>query len=399
MDNKSRVIFLTTANLATNPRLVKELQLAVSIFDEIHVVEFSIGGWSDDVTKVLKLDFPRVDFTDLQGTRKPWFRWLVVTFLEKFLLKINMNLLNVKYLSYSLNKRTIILKNYISKLRRDYCWVIAHNPGAFYPALLLSKKSNCKLGLDIEDFHPGEFISFSMSERMLKMMNFILPKADYCSFSAPLIQKEIEFTIPKSSKRWFTIINGFPQAEFKQQLIVNSEKIKIVWFSQNITPGRGLEKFIGIIPEFSDIIELHLIGDLSLLNKNLLFQSNSSIIIHPPMKQNDLHEFLSTFHVGLAIDPPLNRNRELAITNKLLAYAQAGLFIISISAQGQSEFLEQSGLNFKILENEENQIKQCLNGLVEYYRKDKLDSRSQFDIAKKYSWESMNSELIKVWKE
>jgi glycosyltransferase involved in cell wall biosynthesis len=151
--------------------------------------------------------------------------------------------------------------------------------------------------------------------------------------------------------------------------------------------------------EFKDVIEFHLIGDLSVTNKDLLFKSNAEIIIHPPMLQAALHKFLSSFHVGLAADPPINRNRELAITNKLLAYAQAGLFIISISAQGQNEFLEQSGLNFKILENEENQIKQCLNGLVEYYRKDKLNSRSQFDIAKKYSWESMNSELIKVWKE
>jgi glycosyltransferase involved in cell wall biosynthesis len=393
-------LFISTSNLASNPRLLKELGLAMNYFDEIEVIQFSLGGWSDRITEKLKRDFPVISFVELSATRKPILPWALSTLQQLVLKKINYKWLNCKLISFSLNKRSIILSRYLGQNKNHYDWIIAHNPGAFYPAYEIANRINGKLGLDIEDYHPGEYIHSAMSERMLEMMKCILPQAHYCSFAAPLIQKEIESKIPNKTQRWFTVINGFSQGEFiEPSLPKKSDKIKMVWFSQNITPGRGLEKFIQVMSEFKDVIEFHLIGDLSVTNKDLLFKSNAEIIIHPPMLQAALHKFLSSFHVGLAADPPINRNRELAITNKLLAYAQAGLFIISISAQGQNEFLEQSGLNFKILENEENQIKQCLNGLVEYYRKDKLNSRSQFDIAKKYSWESMNSELIKVWKE
>ncbi len=78
---------------------------------------------------------------------------------------------------------------------------------------------------------------------------------------------------------------------------------------------------------------------------------------------------------------------------------QAGLFIVSITAQAQDEFLEGSGLKFRILKNEEEHIRQCLKELVEDYKVDRIISRSQFEIAKRFSWESINSELIEVWKE
>jgi glycosyltransferase involved in cell wall biosynthesis len=393
-------LFISTSNLASNPRLLKELGLAMNYFDEIEVIQFSLGGWSDRITEKLKRDFPVISFVELSATRKPILPWALSTIQQLLLKKINYKWLNCKLIAFSLNKRSIILSRYLGQNKNHYDWIIAHNPGAFYPAYEIANRINGKLGLDIEDYHPGEYIHTAMSERMLEMMKCILPQAHYCSFAAPLIQKEIESKIPNKTQRWFTVINGFSQGEFTElSLPKKSDKIKMVWFSQNITPGRGLEKFIQVMSEFKDVIEFHLIGDLSATNKDLLFKSNAEIIIHSPMLQTALHEFLSSFHVGLATDPPINRNRELAITNKLLAYAQAGLFIVSISAQGQNEFLEQSGLNFTILENEENQIKQCLNGLVEYYRKDKFNSRSQFDIAKKYSWESINSELIEVWKE
>ena len=395
----SSILFISTSNLASNPRLLKELGLAVNYFEKIDIIQFSIGGWSDQITKKVKVDFDGVTFVELSAKRKPFLNWILHT-LQEFLLKeINYRWLNVRFLSFSLNKRSIILSKYLKVNNKQYNWVVAHNPGAFYPAFEFATRNKCKLGLDVEDYHPGEYNNFSMSERMFKMMKSILPYADYCSFAAPLIQKEIEFYIPNKTKRWFTVINGFSQTEFIEPSPRKSKKIKMVWFSQNITPGRGLEKFILVMSEFIDEIEFHLIGDLSLTNNDLLFKSNSEIIIHPPMLQTDLHKFLSSFHVGLATDPPINRNRELAITNKLLAYAQAGLFIVSISAQGQNEFLGQSGLNFMTIDYKENQIRQCLNELVEFHRKGKFNSRSQFDIAKKYSWESINSKLIEAWKE
>jgi glycosyltransferase involved in cell wall biosynthesis len=394
-----KILFITTSNLATNPRLVKEIELAMRLGLSCTVVQFKLGNWSDQKTELLKLKYNKIHFIEISATRKPLMNWLKSSFVELFFSRINFKYLNIKHLAYSINKRSYLILKETNNLQVEFDWIIAHNPGSFYPAYILSKRIEAKIGFDIEDYHPGETDNVEKSLRMLKLMNCLLMKANYCSFAAPLIQKEFELKIPNNTNRWFTIINGFPKSEFIEPMPFVSEKIKIVWFSQNITPLRGLEKFINIIADFQDLIELHLIGDLTLSNKVKLLQSNSKIVIHSPMIQKELHRFLSTFHVGLATDLPLNRNRELAITNKLVAYAQAGLFIVSISAKAHNEFLKHSGLSFKIIENEDVQIRQCFEELVEFYKKGKLNSVNQFEIASKFSWESINSELIEVWKE
>ena len=397
MESKGHVLFLTTANLATNPRLVKELHLARTVFKRIDVIEFSLGGWSDDLTKNLKLDFPDVVFFDLSGTRKPWWRWFFVSILEQVLKNIHVNLLNIKYVAYSLNKRTIVLNNYISSLEGNYNWVVAHNPGAFYPAIELAKKYKSKLGLDIEDYHPGEYNDSDLSNRMLKMMKYVLPKADYCSFAAPLIQLEVEKYVANNSGNWFTVINGFPQSEFMRPIRTKSSKIKMIWFSQNIAPGRGLEKFISVMGEFKDDIELHLVGELSDDNRKLLFNDSHDFMIHAPMKQMELHQFLSTFTVGLVTDPPINRNRELAITNKIIAYSQAGLYILSVSADGHDQFLTESELNYRIIENDKKEIRQALVYLISNHDSIKNCQHKQYKYACVNSWESINSKLTEIW--
>lgn len=395
---KNSVLFITTSNLASNPRLLKELRLSIGVFIKIDVVQFSHGGWSDKITEKLKKDFSNVNFVELSATRKPFAKWIFCTVLEEILKKVNLKCLNLKFLSFSLNKRTIILNHFLKKLNAHYDWVIAHNPGTFYPAYIFSKRNNCKLGLDIEDYHPGEYNVSDLSIRMLKMMEYILPKADYCSFAAPLIQLEVEKHIPKHSSNWFTVINGFPQSEFTEPKRIKSAKLKVIWFSQNINPGRGLEKFISVIGEFEDDIELHLVGELCDDNRELLFNDNRrNIIIHSPMKQMELHQFLSTFTVGLVTDPPINRNRELAITNKIIAYSQAGLYILSVSADGHNKFLKESEFNYRIVENDKQEIRKALLDLISNYSTVVNYQYKNYEYAQINAWESINGKITETW--
>jgi glycosyltransferase involved in cell wall biosynthesis len=394
---RKSILFITTSNLASNPRLLKELHLSTTLFEEIQVVQFKIGGWSDEITEKLKLDLPQVNFIELNAIRKPFLKWLIVSVQEWLLKKVNYKLLNEKFLSFSLNKRSILLHQFLKKLNVHYTWTIAHNPGAFYPAFIFSTRNNCKLGLDIEDYHPGEYNDSDLTNRMLKMMEYVLPKADYCSFAAPLIQREFEKYIFHDSNNWFIVINGFPRSEFIEPIRTESAKLTIIWFSQNISPGRGLENFISVIEEFEDDIELHLVGELSDDNRKLLFNGCNNIMVHAPMNQMDLHHFLSTFSVGLVTDPPINRNRELAITNKIIAYSQAGLYILSVSADGHNQFLKESELNYLIVENDKKEIKQALLYLIANYYTIVDSKHKQYEYGDVNAWESINSKLIETW--
>ena len=54
-----------------------------------------------------------------------------------------------------------------------------------------SLKIESKLGIDVEDYHPGETNDRIISNRVLRLMEKTLKKTNYVSFAAPLIQKEV----------------------------------------------------------------------------------------------------------------------------------------------------------------------------------------------------------------
>ncbi len=393
-----KVLFITTSSLASNPRLIKEIELATENSFEISVVYFKINGWGEDLSKKIKDNFVNIQFYEISATRSPFFSWLFSSLIEFFLRKIPKRFLSTKFLAYSINKRTYLLNKKLSEFTKSFDWIIAHNPGSFFPAYKFSKRNGAKLGLDLEDYHPGETTDFKESQRMLKMMKLILPKATYCSFAAPLIQREFEKIISNKSKKWFTILNGFSQNEFNEPKQNNAQKLKMVWFSQNISPGRGLEKFISVINSLHKEIELHLIGNLSEENRGLLLNNEKGIIIHKPMSQKKLHQFIGGFDIGLVADPPINKNREIAITNKLIAYAQAGLFIVSVSSFGHNDLLNNSQLKFQIINYSEEEIYYYLKKILNEFKIMGFKKIDQFNYAKKYSWEEINSPLIEIWK-
>ena len=115
------------------------------------------------------------------------------------------------------------------------------------------------------------------------------------------------------------------------------------------------------------------------------------------MKQMELHQFLSAFTVGLVTDPPVNRNRELAITNKIIAYSQAGLYILSVSADGHNQFLKESELNYRIIENDKKEIRQALLYLITNYGNITDFQYKQYKYAHVNAWESINGILAETW--
>ncbi len=393
------ILFISTHNLATNPRLVKEIELALKNDIKVTILVCSFNNWSNELNEIIKQRLiPFVNIIEVDASRKSFIKWIYITFIQLlYKLKYKLGFKNAETLSYAIIKRGILLDQVLKKHSAKYNYIIAHNPGAFYPALKFAEKVGAKLGLDIEDYHPGESTSKVENKKMLLLMQQMLPKAEYCSFAAPLIKAESEKYIAKNGKPWVTILNGFPESEFISPVDNKNDKLKLVWFSQNITHGRGLEKLIPIVNELAGNVELHLIGDLTATNRETLIPNEKGIVIHSPVSQLQLHKMLAEFDIGLAFDPALNKNRELAITNKIIAYAQAGLYIVSISTPGQNEFLNTSKLNYNIIEYDEISIKKCILKLISLKKTNHLNKDMQFLNGTKYSWEQVSSPLKSIW--
>jgi glycosyltransferase involved in cell wall biosynthesis len=238
--------------------------------------------------------------------------------------------------------------------------ITAHNLGALYPAWRLSKKWKVPFIFDVEDYHPGEFIRFdAINEKHRRefLMKKLLPDASAITSASPLIG-EFTMKLIESHPKHQVILNSFPQAEFtepaKGDIIDPDTPLRLVWFSQKISFGRGLEQLFealklmeievssGKIP-----FSLALIGDLdqafeeiviSLFRKSLI---GSCLTILPPMKQDDLHQSLANYDVGLALEPGKDLNNLLAVSNKIIAYAQAGLYILATDTPAQRQFIQE----------------------------------------------------------
>lgn len=394
-----KILFLTSTNLAANPRLVKELRLASANGFSCTVVQFSLGNWSDEMSTTLAKEFPNVEFVYLSALRSPFFPWLKSSLLEKLYRLLPETLLSGNRLSVAVGKRSLLLLSYLRRVQSQYDWVIAHNPACFYPALVFSKKSGASLGIDVEDYHPGETADQQLSSLVLKLFRNVLPLADYISYaSGSIFQKTNSVVSFNSHTKQLTLINGFPTNEFAAVSSPVSDSLQLVWFSQFIDKGRGLEPILAATKVLYPRVELHLIGNV----KEPFFQEHVSgvhgVVYHPPLPQKELHLLLSSFDAGLALEPGRDENNQLALSNKLLAYAQAGLFIVASHTKAQDLFLQESRLAYVQTDLEEKQLVKALLQL--YAKRDAIRQHraKQFAAGRQYDWEMISRDLIATWK-
>jgi len=74
LEEFKKILFVTTANLATNPRLVKELQLVNSNPSlKAKVVLFNLGNWSDQIDAQIRKSFPEIEFAYLMQQGNHFF--------------------------------------------------------------------------------------------------------------------------------------------------------------------------------------------------------------------------------------------------------------------------------------------------------------------------------------
>lgn len=398
-----KFLFISSANLTVNPRLLKELKLAVSLGYEVDFIGFNSENWSDKIDKEIIKNID-ANFHYIPITRKAFFKWLVSSLIEKTAQKVYPFLKNnLKINAYAHSKRSFLLNNYLKKQNKKYDLIVSHVLPALYPAYIFAKRTNAKLIFDIEDYHPGEAIAADAKNEKYRrefLMQKLLPKAGFITYASPLIGKySLKLLDNYPTDKHQLINNCFSQTEFKFKEN-KSGKLKFVWFSQNIASGRGLELVVPALAKFKDKIELHLIGNLYTdFYDNFLKEYSGFIKIHKPLPQRELNLKLSEFDIGLAIEPGKDFNNNIAVSNKIWAYFQAGLYILASNTTAQNQFIKKhnksgiiAALNIKSFEKS---IDEIIANITEIRKNKKL----RFNYAKESAWEHESLKLTEIWKE
>ncbi|ASB50966.1 glycosyltransferase family protein [Alkalitalea saponilacus] len=438
-----QLLFLTTANLASNPRLVKEIDL-FSKANKITVLLFKLGNWSDAINEEMMSNRTHIQFIQLDVTRSKYLKWLFWAVLEKKARMFWPILKQSIWLTaLAQTRRSIMLLTKGNHICRNTDLIIAHNPGALYPAYALSKKWKTPFIYDIEDYDPGIDVPnggshyIPVCERMLKNC---LPQSKALTSASPLIE-EYTLALIGGHPNHSVILNSFPSDEFIPPLNREDKILKLVWFSQTISFGRGLEQLFAALlkiyqseeimpvkekpeihvtlignldPSFEQEIIVPFLKSLNDIEKSdkpketekasdsplqsIAIGVSKILTILPPMAQSQLHAELANYDIGMALElDNTDLNRGLCLTNKIIAYAQAGLYLLATDTPAQKQFMEEDSDRGIICGQRPVEIAKILDNLLSQ-KEELINTRSnRFKQGRELSWEKESEKLKQIW--
>ncbi|MFA6276965.1 MAG: hypothetical protein WC622_09460 [Pedobacter sp.] len=347
--NAKKIVLITSGQPSVNPRLVKEADALIEAGYDIQVIYQYWNRWATDLDEKLLLQknwkAVRIGGDPINEKLTYWQTRITLKIARKL----------VKSLGFIGNLAELAIGRCTSQLVKKAKntpgdLYIAHNLAALPAAVLAAKYNNVKCGFDAEDLHRYEMSDDDLNDdvRLKKYLEEkYFPLVNYLTTSSPEIAKKYEMFFP--SLKFNTLLNVFPKNE--TELIKknnNEQSLKLFWFSQNVGLSRGLQDVLGALKIIeNEKIEFHILGflsqqvktELDQIIQDLNFIHSPKIVFHPPIESTELTKFASKFDIGLATEPGFSINNDIALSNKIFTYAQAGLAIIASDTTAQKQFI------------------------------------------------------------
>lgn len=339
-----KICLITPGHIASNPRLVKEAQTLAKNGFSVHIIFTQFVDYIIDFDDHILKNNPTWTYDLIYRNQKKLSIQLqnfIATITQKICLILLLPAKNSGFvLAYAINR--YFSWYYKKALVAKADLYIAHNLASLPVAVFAAKKMQVKCGFDAEDFHRNE-VSDDISTTDVKIKaiveNKFIPKLDHFTVASPLIENAYRQLYQNNST---CVLNVFPRTKNKIE-ITSKQVLKLVWFSQYIGLGRGLEQVFSALNAIAvPNLELHLIGFLSpeikaFLQKNTI---STKIITHPPVHPAQLMQFISQFDIGLATEISFPFNRDICLSNKIFSYIQAGLAVIISDTQAQKQLFK-----------------------------------------------------------
>lgn len=398
---RKKVCYLLSGNLSTTPRALQSIRTAQAFF-EVSVLSVNRSPVWKEIDEQLAREF-QIDLRWISLTKKPFALWLLSSIVNKvciFLYPLfNSSLVLAAFAS---SKASILLYWCSRKLKVDF--VVSHSSGSIYPAYIVAKRMAIGFAVDVEDYHPGEAISMDAEnekKRRIKILQQVLPRAQYVTYASPLIGEHTLKLLSHPLANAFLINNCFSAKDFKSGIAVEDAKLKLVWFSQNISYKRGLELLLPAVFERRTEVSLCLIGKPDSAFYEEWIKANLDCLeVVAPLPQKDLHQALAGFDVGFATEvASADLNRSYALTNKIFAYSQAGLYIVATDTPAQTGFMGDNKILGTLCRQNEQSFSDALFDVLSRISEIRLGRAARYEYAQGLSWEVESLKLIEAWKQ
>lgn len=353
MNDQSPICLITSRHISYNPRLVKEA-------DALHEAGFKVRVVAPSYTsakaaldrKLMKtrgwsLNVVTSDRTDIRST----LRWLKASLRQRISQKL--------YPYIPAVVQDVAYSRYVSELATHAVaepadLYIAHNLQALPAAHRAARRHDALLGFDAEDFHRGEFRADDASlQKALteEVESLYLPQCDHVTAASEGIAEAYAKRL--GIKPPTVVLNVFPREERSGHTPadeLHKEKhegtISLYWYSQVIGSDRGLQDMLRALPDLDEKIVLTLRGSWASGSEDV-FRSLAHELgvahrlrVLPPAPPEQLVERAAQHDIGLALEQSHTINRDLCVTNKILAYLLAGIPVIATATTGQRQICE-----------------------------------------------------------
>jgi hypothetical protein len=223
---------------------------------------------------------------------------------------------------------------------------ICHQELPTYIGTVLLEKGK-KVAFDIEDWYTEDLLPAAQKYRPQSILKASEQKALTHGNATVCTSKPMaaELSVFYHSRQPHVIYNSFTNFSVEQIEKPITNRIKMIWISQTIGPGRGLEELVSSLNEVYKIaIELNLRGNISEeyryhLNTKLV-NKDHEIKYLPLLPNSKIQQDLLNFDIGLASEPNSPKNKDLTISNKIFHYLSVGLPVLASATKGQLSLKE-----------------------------------------------------------
>lgn len=219
--------------------------------------------------------------------------------------------------------------------------IIAHNESALWAASHLHTEGR-RVAADLEDWYSEDLLPAARRARPIPLLR-TLEKAALHHFAYASTTSEALATALQKAHGG-PLAHVVPNTFHLQPLsepVLNATP-SLVWFSQTVGPGRGLEAFLHIWAQSLVPSRLVLVGHCCADFRRTL------AVELPPEKLPQLEfvdfvaapllpSLLAQHDIGLALEPHEPLNKEYTTSNKIYQYLNAGLAVLATPTAGQRE--------------------------------------------------------------
>lgn len=329
-----KICIISHQHLSRNPRVLKEAVALDKLAYEVTVLTSIYDNklYIEDLDLISKTNISLVFYNNLTKKNFLSYKNRICSKIGRFFNKMGVE--NIFALGYAPKKCLTIA------IAQNAHLYICHQDLPTYIGTILITK-NKRVAFDFEDFYSEDLLVKDKKYRPQKL----LEKAERFALNNAAILYTTSSPLASGLKNKYQSQNDFKIIfnsfkSFRKKTKVDATTIKLIWLSQTIGPGRGLELIITALNQVNNNnFTLYLRGYVSNDYKTNLTESLTNklhkIIFLPLLPNKEISVELCKYHIGIASELDLPISRYLTLTNKIFHYLSVGLPVIASATAGQ----------------------------------------------------------------